>query len=161
MPAPQGGVAGERADVHDAAAPRRQHAATRLLAAAETAINQVPPGPLDLFQGNLFRTAEDSVPGHVAQEINAAKVPIQLGEHLPDLRRLGDVARHGKRAAAEARDDLRRAARASDVAIGQHQVRARLRQREGHGAPQAARRSRNESDASTEIKQGRCVHPET
>ena len=76
--APQRGGAGQRTDIHDAAASGRQHASARFLTHAEAPHHQVSPRLFDILKRDLFRASQHAVARHVAEEVDAAKFSVQL-----------------------------------------------------------------------------------
>jgi hypothetical protein len=126
--------AGQRTDIDDAAAAGAQHAAARFLTAAKSAQDQVSPRLFHRLERDFLGAAENPVPGHVAEEIDPAKLAIQPRKHRADLLRFGNVAGHGNGPPAQFDKFGRRRRHAGAVAIGEQEIHAGFRQRSGHGA---------------------------
>ena len=85
-------LTGERADVEDAAAARLQHSSARFLTHREAAEDQVLKDLLHRVERDLFRLAEDSFAGDVAEKVDPAKLAIEPRKHLPDRDGIRNVA---------------------------------------------------------------------
>ena len=84
MAATHGGNTGERTDIHDAAAARRDHPPARFLTHAKSTVNEVSPGLFHVVQRDFFGLTEDPFPRHIPQKVDSAELTIQLSEDGSD-----------------------------------------------------------------------------
>ena len=108
---------GERADVHDRAAPLREHSPPGLLAHGESADDQVLQDAMQVGDGEFFGLRQMPVTRDVAQEIDSAELGVDLPEQFVDGGRVGDIGAATQRLRPRALHRVRRRLGAGQIAI--------------------------------------------